>query len=64
MLHYERAAGLPAFEADAKVCHAQLLVGQGKNAEAVPLLKRAQQLKPRDHVQQYLEQVERSATGK
>lgn len=64
VLHYERAAGLPAFEADAKVRHAQLLVGQGKNAEAVPLLKRAQQLKPRDHVQQYLEQVERSATGK
>jgi tetratricopeptide (TPR) repeat protein len=64
VLHYERAAGLPAFEADAKVRHAQLLVGQGKYAEAVPMLKRAQQLKPRDHVQQYLEQVERSVTGK
>lgn len=64
VLHYERAAGLPAFEADAKVRHAQLLVGHGKYSEAVPLLKRAQQLKPRDHVQQYLEQVERSVTGK
>jgi tetratricopeptide (TPR) repeat protein len=64
VLQYERAAGIPAFEADAKVRHAQLLVGQGKNAEALPLLKRAQQVKPRDHVQQFLDQVERLAQNK
>jgi tetratricopeptide (TPR) repeat protein len=59
--YYERAAGIEAFEADAKVRHAQLLVGQGKYAAALPLLKRAQALKPRDNVQEYLEQVERVA---
>jgi len=34
-------------------------VSQGKYAEALPLLRRAQQLKPRENIQQYLEQVER-----
>ncbi len=58
---YERAASLPAFEADAKVRHAQLLVGQGRYSEALPLLRRALVVKPRDAVQDYLEQVERAA---
>ncbi len=61
---YERAAGVPAFEADAKIRHAQLLVGQGRYAEALPLLRRAQQVKPRENVQQFLDQVERVAQGK
>jgi tetratricopeptide (TPR) repeat protein len=61
IFYYERAAGLEKFEADAKVRHAQLLVGQGKYAEALPLLRSAQSLKPREHVQAYLEQVERAA---
>ena len=64
MLQYERAAGIVAFEADAKVRHAQLLVGQGKYAEALPLLKRAQQVKPRDNIQQFLDQVERITQNK
>jgi Flp pilus assembly protein TadD len=64
VMHYERAAGIAAFEADAKVRHAQLLVGQNKYAEALPLLKRAQQVKPRDHVQQFLDQVERLSQNK
>lgn len=59
--YYERAAGLEKFEADAKVRHAQLLVGQGRYAEALPLLRRAQMLQPRDNVAKYLEQVERAA---
>lgn len=58
IFYYERAAGIEAFEADAKVRHAQLLVRNGKYAEALPLLRRAQQVKPRDNVQEYLEQVE------
>ncbi len=58
---FERAASLSAFEADAKVRHAQLLVGLSRYAEALPLLRRAQSLKPRDNIQKYLEQVERIA---
>ncbi|HYC79009.1 MAG TPA: tetratricopeptide repeat protein [Planctomycetota bacterium] len=61
IFHYERAASLEAFEADAKVRHAQLLVSKNRYAEALPLLRRAQALKPRDNVQEYLEQVERAA---
>jgi len=64
IFYYERAASLEAFEADAKVRHAQLLVGQGRYAEALPLLRRAQTLKPRDNIQEYLEQVERVAQAR
>jgi tetratricopeptide (TPR) repeat protein len=59
VFYFERAASLEDFEADAKVRHAQLLVSQSKYAEALPLLRRAQQVKPRENIQQYLEQVER-----
>jgi len=64
VFYYERAASLEQHEADAKVRHAQLLVGQGKYTEALPLLRRAQDLKPRDDVQKYLEQVERVAKSR
>jgi tetratricopeptide (TPR) repeat protein len=59
--YYERAESLEAFEADAKVRRAQILVRQSKYRDAVPLLKRAQEIKPRDDVARYLEQVERLA---
>jgi hypothetical protein len=59
MLYYQRAAGVEAFEADASVKHAQLLAGTGKIDQAIPLLKRAQQLKPREGVAKYLEELER-----
>jgi hypothetical protein len=36
-------------------------VRNGKYQEALPLLKRAQELKPREDVQRYTEQVERAA---
>lgn len=61
IFYYERAANIPAFEADAKIKHAQLLVSSGKYSEALPLLRRAQQLKPREKVQEYLDQVEKIA---
>ena len=61
IFYYERAASLEKHEADAKVRHAQLLVGLGRYDEALPLLRRAQQVKPRDNIQRYLEQVERVA---
>ncbi len=57
----EAAAKIEKFEADAKVRHAQLLVSQGKYAEALPLLRAAQQVKPRENIQSYLDQVERVA---
>ncbi len=58
---YERAASLEGFEADAKVRLAQLLVKQGRYAEALPHLRRAQVIQPRENIQQYLDQVERVA---
>ncbi len=61
IFYYERAESLEKFEADAKVRHAQLLVGSGQYDEALPLLRRAQQIDPRENVQKYLEQVERVA---
>jgi tetratricopeptide (TPR) repeat protein len=59
IFYYERAESIEKYEADAKVRHAQLLVKNGKYTEALPLLKRAQQIKPRDNIQEYLNQVER-----
>lgn len=64
LFYYERAESLEKFEADAKIRHAQLLAGQSKYAEALPLLRRAQELKPREEIQKYLEQIERIAKAK
>jgi tetratricopeptide (TPR) repeat protein len=61
IFYYERAESLDGFEADAKVRHAQLLVGESRYGEALPLLKRAQELQPREDVARYLEQIERVA---
>jgi len=59
LLYYERAASIDAFEAEAKVRQAQVLVGMGRYGDAVPLLRRAQEVKGREDVARYLEQVER-----
>ncbi|MBN1974652.1 MAG: tetratricopeptide repeat protein [Sedimentisphaerales bacterium] len=64
VFYYERAENLEKFEADAKVRHGQLLVKQEKYNEALPLLRSAISLKPRDDVQKYLEQVERFAKSR
>ncbi len=56
---YERAANIEGYEADAKVYHADALVKSDRAAQAVPLLRQAQEIKPRESVQQYLEAVER-----
>ena len=64
LFYYERAESLEKHEADAKIRHAQLLIGQGKYAEALPLLRRAQELKPRDDIQKYLDQIERIAKSR
>lgn len=59
--YYERAANIEGFEADAKVRHAQALVLSDRAAHALPLLREAQQIKPRESVQRYLEAVEKMA---
>jgi tetratricopeptide (TPR) repeat protein len=61
IFYYERAEGIETFEADARLRHAQILVGQSRFQDAIPLLKRVQELKPREDVGRYLEQVERLA---
>ena len=58
---YERAESIEGYEAEARVRHAQVLVNQARYGDALPLLRRAQELKPRDEVARYLEQVERIA---
>ena len=48
ILYLERAAGIEAFEVEAKIRWAQILVSLGRYADAVPLLRRAQEIKPRE----------------
>ncbi|MBK7876262.1 MAG: tetratricopeptide repeat protein [Planctomycetes bacterium] len=64
IFYYERAESLEAFEVNARVRHAQALVTLGRYADAIPLLRRAQELKPREDVARYLEQVERLAKAR
>jgi tetratricopeptide (TPR) repeat protein len=63
-LYYERAAGIERYEADARLRQAQCLVKNNRYQEAAPLLKRVQELRPREDVARYLEQVERLARAK
>ncbi|MBK8979353.1 MAG: tetratricopeptide repeat protein [Planctomycetes bacterium] len=64
IFYFERAESIEAFAADAKVRHAQALVDAGRIAEAVKLVREAQKIKPRDNVQQFLEQIERLAPSR
>ena len=52
---------IDAFEADATLELGKLLSAQGKYAEALPMLRRAQQINPREPVQRFLEQIEKRA---
>jgi tetratricopeptide (TPR) repeat protein len=61
IFYYERAESIDAYEANAKIRHAQALVGMGRYTDAIPLLRRAQEIKPNDDVLRYLAQVERIA---
>ena len=56
---FERAESLESFEVSAKLRHAQVLVGLSRYGDALPLLRRVQELKPRDDIARYIEQVER-----
>jgi tetratricopeptide (TPR) repeat protein len=64
MLYYERAANVESSEHSARIRHAQVLVKLGRYADAIPLLRRAQEIRPRDDVLRYLEQVERFAKAR
>lgn len=64
MFYYERAASIESFEAKASIRHAQVLVGMRRYADAIPLLRRAQEIKPNDEVARYLEQVESVAQSR
>jgi Flp pilus assembly protein TadD len=57
--YYERAQNIEEYEVGASIRLAQLLVLREKYTEAVPLLRRAQELEPREDVAGYLEQVEK-----
>lgn len=61
VFYYERAANIERHEAEAKLRHGQLLVGQSKYQDALPLLRRAYELQPRADIEEYLKQVERIA---
>ena len=63
ILRYEQAAGSPKFAAEAKVLHAQLLVQQDRFADALPLLRQAQEIKRRDDVANLIEYVQRSVSS-
>jgi tetratricopeptide (TPR) repeat protein len=58
---YKSAADQESHRADAWVKLAQLHVTNKQYPEAIDLLRRAQKLKPRDHVARYLEKVELAA---
>lgn len=64
IFYYERAMSIDDYEADASLRKAQVLVAEARFAEALPLLKRAQEIEPRDNVARYLEQVERIARSR
>jgi len=64
IFYYERAESIDAYEVNAKVRHAQVLVSMSRYADAIPLLRRAQEVKPREDIARYLEQVERISKTK
>jgi tetratricopeptide (TPR) repeat protein len=64
ILCYERAARIEAFAANAKVKMAQVYVAQARFADALPLLRDAQAIRPREDVARYIEQVERAAKAR
>jgi Flp pilus assembly protein TadD len=59
ILYLQRAGGIEGFEAQAKLREAQLHVGVAQYDQAVALLRRVQEIQPREQVARYLEQVER-----
>jgi|WetSurMetagenome_2_1015567.scaffolds.fasta_scaffold05683_2 tetratricopeptide (TPR) repeat protein len=59
IVYYDRASELEPFKPDALVRKAQVLVERKKYAEAMTLLENAQQIKYRENVQTYIDQLKR-----
>lgn len=62
--YFETASNVKDFEADAKVAWAQMLVGKGQYEDALQKLKQAQDVKPRDSVGRFIEDLERFLKGR
>jgi tetratricopeptide (TPR) repeat protein len=63
VFYFERASRVEGKEAEALTTHAQALVARGEFSRAVPLIERAQQVRPRENVGRYLEQVRQAAAA-
>lgn len=61
MFRYESAAKITGYEADGLVKQAQIYVQKSDYRKALTLLKKAQDITPRDNIKRYLENVERLA---
>lgn len=61
MFKYESAAKVEGFQADGLVKQAQIHVQNSDYKTALTLLRKAQQILPRDNIQRYLDSVERLA---
>lgn len=58
---YEQAEKIEAYEREALVAHAQARVRDGQYKEALPLLRRALQLRSDNNLEDYAQRVERAA---
>jgi tetratricopeptide (TPR) repeat protein len=58
---YEQAEKIEAYERDALIAHAQARVRDGQYKEALPLLRRALQLRSDNNLEDYAQRVERAA---
>lgn len=58
---YQLASRIEGFQADAQVKMGQVRVQQRKYNEAIELIRKAQELRPRDNVERFLESIERVA---
>lgn len=61
MFRYETAAKIDGFQSDGLVKQAQLFVQKSDYRKALTLLKKAQEINPRDSIKRYLENIERLA---
>lgn len=60
-IRFQEAEKIEASERAALIAHAQALVREGDYVKAVPMLRRALQIKPEPHIQEYTRRVERAA---
>ena len=56
--YYERASSIDKFEVDALIGLARIAVQQGRFKQAIQHLSKAQNLKPRDDIKQYMTRIE------